>query len=97
MTKSEALLKENSKYVPGGVASINRLTDPCICFAKAKGAYMWDLDGNKYIDYHAGFAPHILGFAESLRTAQSQKHSMMAWHFSAVGPLQMKVSWQNCF
>ncbi|MCJ8331878.1 MAG: aspartate aminotransferase family protein [Lentisphaeria bacterium] len=64
MTKSEALLKENSKYVPGGVASINRLTDPCICFAKAKGAYMWDLDGNKYIDYHAGFAPHILGFAD---------------------------------
>ena len=30
---------------------------------KAKGAYLWDADGNKYIDYRMGFGPIILGHA----------------------------------
>ena len=28
---------------------------------KAEGAYLWDSDGKRYIDYHAGFAPYFLG------------------------------------
>jgi len=28
---------------------------------KGLGAYLWDADGNRYIDYHAAFAPHFLG------------------------------------
>jgi glutamate-1-semialdehyde 2,1-aminomutase len=59
--RSEAILRENSKIIPGGLASINRRAEPCIAFAKAQGARMWDVDGNEYIDYHAGFAPYILG------------------------------------
>ncbi len=47
--------------IPGGLASINRKADPVIAFARAQGARMWDVDGNEYIDYHAGFAPYILG------------------------------------
>jgi len=30
-------------------------------FVRGSGAYLWDADGNRYIDYHAGFAPHFLG------------------------------------
>lgn len=30
---------------------------------KAKGAYLWDVDGNKYIDYRMAFGPIILGHA----------------------------------
>jgi len=30
---------------------------------RAKGAYLWDLDGNRYIDYRLGFGPVILGHA----------------------------------
>ncbi|NRA38134.1 MAG: aminotransferase class III-fold pyridoxal phosphate-dependent enzyme, partial [Planctomycetes bacterium] len=63
LKKSHELLRKNAKLIPGGVASINRLTEPAISFTKAHGAYMWDMDGQKYIDYHAGFAPHILGFS----------------------------------
>jgi glutamate-1-semialdehyde 2,1-aminomutase len=49
------------RYLAGGIASINRLTQPDILFARAHGAYMWDIAGKRYIDYHAGFGPHVLG------------------------------------
>jgi glutamate-1-semialdehyde 2,1-aminomutase len=55
------LLARNSAYIPGGVSSINRIIDPPISFAKGEGAYLWDIDGRRYIDYHAAFAPHFLG------------------------------------
>ena len=31
---------------------------------KAKGAYLWDVDGNRYIDYRLAFGPIILGHAD---------------------------------
>jgi glutamate-1-semialdehyde 2,1-aminomutase len=55
------LLQHNSRFIPGGMTSAARLIDPPIAFAKGSGAYLWDLQGNRYIDYHAGFAPHFLG------------------------------------
>ena len=54
-------MARNSAYIPGGVSSLNRIIDPSITFVKAQGAYMWDDDGKRYIDYHAAFAPHFLG------------------------------------
>ena len=43
------------------MVSVNRATQPEIVFVRARGAYLWDAEGNRYIDYHAGFAPHFLG------------------------------------
>ena len=60
-TQSKAILANNSKYIPGGIVSVNRVTSPEITFVKGLGAYLWDADGNRYIDYHAAFAPHFLG------------------------------------
>jgi glutamate-1-semialdehyde 2,1-aminomutase len=59
--KSAAILEHNRKFIPGGVVSVNRATKPEIAFIKGQGAYIWDADGNRYIDYHAAFAPHFLG------------------------------------
>lgn len=67
--KSQQLLAENSKLIPGGLASLNRKADPVIAFARAKGSHLWDIDGNEYIDYHAGFAPYILGHSDDDLTA----------------------------
>lgn len=44
--------------------SLNRLIDPMRVFVRASGAYMWDDTGKKYIDYHAAFAPYLLGHAD---------------------------------
>lgn len=60
-SQSARIFEHNRKYIPGGVISVNRATRPEIAFVKGCGAYMWDAEGNRYIDYHAAFAPYFLG------------------------------------
>ncbi|MGH8232177.1 MAG: aspartate aminotransferase family protein [Steroidobacteraceae bacterium] len=60
-SRRASLLEFNSSYIPGGISSINRIIDPPIAFVKGQGAYLWDIDGKRYVDYHAAFAPHFLG------------------------------------
>jgi glutamate-1-semialdehyde 2,1-aminomutase len=55
------ILAESSKYIAGGVVSLNRKVDPAIIFETAKGSKIWDKNGKEYIDYHAAFAPFLLG------------------------------------
>jgi glutamate-1-semialdehyde 2,1-aminomutase len=59
--KSKATFEHNRKYIPGGVMSLPRRVEPELAFERAEGAYMWDADGNRYLDYHAAFAPAVLG------------------------------------
>jgi len=59
--RSAAILSYNRKYIAGGIVSVNRAIQPEIVFVKGQGAYVWDADGNCYIDYHAAFSPHFLG------------------------------------
>lgn len=58
---SAALLEEASRVTPGGVHTSIRRIEPALSFARAEGAYIYDVDGNRYIDYHAAFGPFILG------------------------------------
>lgn len=58
---SESTIESSRRYLPGGVASVNRIAEPDLVFVRAKGAHMWDSDGKRYVDYHAAFGPHILG------------------------------------
>lgn len=70
-TKLDELSAHNSRYIPGGVSSANRIIDPPLAFTKAAGAYLWDLAGKRYIDYHGAFGPYLLGhnFEEVNRAA----------------------------
>ena len=58
---SQGILDSNRRFIPGGISSVNRSIDPAIAFTRGEGAYLWDTDGKRYIDYHAGFAPYFLG------------------------------------
>lgn len=58
---SSRILSHNQQFIPGGVISVNRAVTPEIVFVHGEGAYVQDADGNRYIDYHAAFAPHFLG------------------------------------
>ena len=60
-SKSNSVLVENEKWIPGGVVSLNRKADPNICFKSGNGSRVRDVDGNEYIDYQAGFAASFLG------------------------------------
>ena len=59
--KSKEILDRNKRYIPGGIVSTNRTVEPSLVFSHAQGSSLWDVDGKKYIDYHAAFGPYILG------------------------------------
>ena len=59
--KSAEIFANNRKFISGGVVSVNRWILPEISFVRGAGAYLWDADGNRYIDYHGAFAPIFLG------------------------------------
>jgi glutamate-1-semialdehyde 2,1-aminomutase len=63
--KNNALQKKALNVMPLGVNSNFRFWGDGITpyLQKAKGAYLWDADGNKYIDYRMAFGPIILGHA----------------------------------
>ena len=61
MSATERLLEDAAAYIPGGVNSGNRVIDPPIAIRRASGAYVEDVDGRTYLDYHAAFGPIILG------------------------------------
>ncbi len=63
--RSFKIFEESKKYIPGGVNSPVRalkdmgITPPVI--KKGDGAYIFDEDGNKYIDFIGAWGPMILG------------------------------------
>ncbi len=74
-TESDRILQANRRYIPGGLSSINRLTDPNIVFVRGEGAHLWDAEGNEYIDYHGAFAPQFLGYGHR-RVAEAVKRAL---------------------
>lgn len=80
--KSKALFERNRRVIPGGMVSLNRRVEPEIAFVRGQGAHVWDADGNRYIDYHGGFAPFLLGHAapeveEGVRKALADGWTLM--------------------
>ncbi|MFN3528419.1 MAG: glutamate-1-semialdehyde 2,1-aminomutase [Bacteroidia bacterium] len=63
--KSQALFEEAKNYFPGGVNSPVRafrsVGGTPLFITKGDGAYVWDADGNRYLDFCASWGPLILG------------------------------------
>ncbi|NBP99487.1 MAG: aminotransferase class III-fold pyridoxal phosphate-dependent enzyme, partial [Synechococcaceae bacterium WB6_3A_227] len=66
-SRSEALFAAAQKLMPGGVNSPVRAFKSVggqpILFDRVEGAYAWDVDGNRYIDYIGSWGPAICGHA----------------------------------
>jgi glutamate-1-semialdehyde 2,1-aminomutase len=66
-TRSAALQQRAEHFLPGGVDSPVRAflavggAPPFV--VRAEGAYLWDADGNRYLDYFGSWGPMILGHA----------------------------------
>ncbi len=68
MEKSKILYDKAKKIIPGGVNSPVRAfgsvnMEP-VFIKKAKGSYLYDVDGNKYIDYISSWGPMIFGHCD---------------------------------
>lgn len=59
--KSAEMYTTANQFTPGGVHTSIRNIPPHLIFTRAEGPYIFDADGNRYIDYQAAFGPFILG------------------------------------
>ncbi|WP_100639294.1 glutamate-1-semialdehyde 2,1-aminomutase [Marinobacter salexigens] len=68
MSHSESLFEQAQKYIPGGVNSPVRafrgVGGTPVFFKHAEGAYLYDEDGKRYIDYIGSWGPMILGHSD---------------------------------
>lgn len=59
---SKAAAAEAAEYIPGGVQHNLALNEPWpLDIVRAEGAYLWDADGNRYIDFLQAGGPTVLG------------------------------------
>ncbi|NDC91373.1 MAG: aminotransferase class III-fold pyridoxal phosphate-dependent enzyme, partial [Acidimicrobiia bacterium] len=72
--KSVGLHQQASRSIPGGVPSSWASSRPTpVWVSHGKGAYVWDVDDNRYIDFHAGYGANIVGHANPAIVAAVQK------------------------
>jgi len=66
LTNSNAHFRKASAKLPMGVSSNFRFwgEEKTLYVDHGRGAHLWDIDGNKYIDYRLAYGPNILGYAD---------------------------------
>jgi glutamate-1-semialdehyde 2,1-aminomutase len=98
--KSEALFAEALKYIPGGVNSPVRafraVGGKPFFVQKAKGARVWDVDGNEYIDYVGTWGPAILGHAHPKIIKAVQQAAKHGTSFGIPNPFEVMMAKLIC-
>src|SRR5437868_14034869 len=96
LTRSEQLFERAQKSIPGGVNSPVRafrsVGGTPVFLKKAKGAYLYDDDGNRYIDYINSWGPMILGHAFEPVVDAIQKKAMDSTSFGAPTELEIEMA-----
>ncbi len=95
-TKSSELFAEAQKHIPGGVNSPVRAfksvgRDP-LYIQKAKGAKIWDVDGNEFVDYIGSWGPMILGHAQADVIRAIQKSAVRSTSFGASNVKEIQLA-----
>ena len=99
-TRSEQLFAEALKYIPGGVNSPVRAFRAVggrpFFVDKAKGARVWDVDGNEYIDYVGTWGPAILGHAHPKIIQAVQAAAANGTSFGIPNPFEVRMAQLIC-
>ncbi len=69
-SKSRAAFERATKVIPSGIYGHQGPAEGCyvpieafpLYSERAEGTYLWDLDGNRFIDYMCAYGPNILGY-----------------------------------
>src|SRR5215203_4969633 len=96
ISKSQELFTRAQASIPGGVNSPVRafksVAGTPIFLQKAKGAYLYDVDGNRYIDYINSWGPMILGHAYEPVVEAIQKKAVDSTSFGAPTELEVEMA-----
>jgi len=94
--RSIELFSRAQQSIPGGVNSPVRAFKSVggtpIFIQKAKGAYLYDADGNKYIDYINSWGPMILGHAYEPLVKAIQQKALDSTSFGAPTELEIEMA-----
>lgn len=95
-SKSQTLFERAQEHIPGGVNSPVRAFKSVggtpIFIKKAKGAYLYDEDGNRYIDYINSWGPMILGHAYEPVVEAIRERAAHSTSFGAPTELEIEMA-----
>ena len=95
-SKSRELFERSQQSIPGGVNSPVRAFKSVggtpVFMKKAKGAYLYDADDNRYIDYIASWGPMILGHAYEPVIQAIQEYASYSTSYGAPTELEIEMA-----
>lgn len=94
--KSIELYEEATRLMPGGVSSPVRafraVGGQPLFIDRGSGPYLYDVDGNRYVDYVMSWGPLILGHAHPRVVAALEKAAVRGTSFGAPSPLEVELA-----
>jgi glutamate-1-semialdehyde 2,1-aminomutase len=95
-TRSEELFAEAVGLLPGGVSSPVRafraVGGSPLFIERGEGAYLVDVDGNRYVDYVLSWGPLVLGHAHPRVVAALERALRHGTSFGAPSPLELELA-----
>ena len=97
-SSTQSVLDQSARCIAGGVVSLNRKAEPHLVFTKAQGSHLWDAEGREFIDYHAAFAPHLLGHNHPEINAAVREAMEAGWSLMGSGctPWEAELAQMLC-
>jgi glutamate-1-semialdehyde 2,1-aminomutase len=100
MSRSHDLFVAAQQHIPGGVNSPVRafrgVGGEPVFFDRADGAYLFDVDGRRYLDYVGSWGPMILGHAHPEVLAAVAETAAKGLSFGAPTPLETRMAERVC-
>jgi glutamate-1-semialdehyde 2,1-aminomutase len=91
--RSQSMWREASVLMPGGVTSSWASTRPIpVWIDRGEGSHVWDVDGNEYVDYHAGYGVNVVGHGNPHVVEAVQRRVTMGTHFAQPTPDSIDVA-----
>ncbi len=98
--KSKTLFEEAQQFIPGGVNSPVRAFKSVggtpLFIERAEGAYLEDVDGNRYIDYVGSWGPMLFGHADPDVVRAVEQASARSTSFGAPTAIEVRVAELIC-
>lgn len=98
LDRSRALWRRAEAVVPCGTQTLSKGPTQFvqgvspIYLQRGRGAHVWDVDGNEFIDYPMGLGPVILGYAEPVVDQAIRRQLADGITFTLMHPLEVEVA-----
>jgi glutamate-1-semialdehyde 2,1-aminomutase len=95
-TQDAALRARALKVIPNGMyghESVRMLPDSFPqFFSRAEGAYIWDADGNRYLDFMCAYGPSLLGYRDARVEAAARAQAELGDTLTGPSPLMVELA-----